>query len=174
MSPTRQFIQECMKDLAKRYTKENMHILDIGTAGNQPGENDEWFGKRAASYKTLDKLKELHPDIVYDLTDDVNKIKEHHGKFDIVICSQTIEHVDPSKTVDAIKNCKKLLKLDGLLILDSPGRAVDYHPEPGFDHYGWYTAPGLERLLDAAGLELIADETKMNDLLSLVVGKKND
>lgn len=169
MSPTRAFIQQVMKDLASRYTKDTMDVLDIGTAGNLKGENDVWFGDRAKSYKTLDKLPELHPDIVADITE---MPQVPSNSFDIVICSQTIEHVKPQLAKDAVIEMHRILRPGGLLILDSPGRMVEYHPEPGFDHYGWYTAPGLWQLLSAADFELLGDETKQHDLLCLVVGRK--
>lgn len=168
-SQTRQLLQAVMKDLAARYTKDTMDVLDIGTAGNLKGENDEWFGSRAKSYKTLDKLKELNPDYVADITEMPQVPSE---SFDIVICSQTIEHVIPQLAKDALIEMYRILRPGGLLILDSPGRAVEYHPEPGFDHYGWYTATGLGQLLRAGGFKIIGEETKMNDLLSLVVGRK--
>lgn len=169
-SPTRQQIGLVMRDLASRLPLEGKDVLDIGTAGNpKEGENREWFGGKAKSYKTLDKLEELNPDIVADIAD---MPQVPSDSFDVVICSQVIEHVKPQLVMRAVREMKRILRKDGILILDSPGRAVPYHPEPGFDHYGWFTATGLMQLLDASGFKVIADESKQSDLLCLAVGEK--
>src|SRR3990167_7879152 len=121
-SPTRKFIQDCMQDLASRYVKSGMRVLDIGTAGNLKGENDVWFGT-PASYETLDKLKEYNPDYVADISKRTD-IKE--STFDIIICSQVIEHIPPQYALSTAIEMRRILKPGGLLILDSPGQAVPY------------------------------------------------
>ncbi len=164
-SPTRQQIWMFMQDIANHMELEGKDVLDIGNAGNpSEGENREWFGAKARSYKTLDKLESTNPDIVADICDS----KLASESFDVIILSQTLEHIYTPKK--AIKEVARLLKKDGFLIVDSPWIGTDYHPEQGFDDYYRYTASCLIKMCQDAGLEI--KDAKQTQLLSIVVAKK--
>lgn len=169
LSPTRTEVQMFMKDLGKRLDLEGKDVLDIGTAGNQKGENDVWFGGPADSYTTMDMLKQYQPDIVADIIDAPEVDDE---SFDVIIMSQVIEHMYPPDLPKALAECYRILKPKGILIVDCPGITVQYHPEDGFGDYARYFPEAIIRMVQDAGIEVAGDEVKHTPNLTLVVGAK--
>lgn len=167
-SPTRQQIHIYMKTISEQIPLEGKDVLDIGTAGNPAeGENREWFGAKAKSYTTLDKLEQLNPDIVTDITDaDLDD-----EQFDVIILSQTIEHIYNFK--DALKECYRILTPGGYFIVDCPGpQGTGYHAENGYEDYWRMTTPALVKACQEVGFDIWTEECKQTDLLSFVVAKK--
>jgi SAM-dependent methyltransferase len=123
-------------------------VLEVGIDGDErPGGNYKYFGI-GNNYRTLDFLERLYPDYVADICD----TKMEGGKWDLVILSQTIEHVkEPSR---AVTECHRLLKKGGYLILDCPFN-YPYHGIPDYDDYHRFTHKGLALLLEQAGFKVL-------------------
>lgn len=143
-------------------------ILDVGTAGDpprpdgKPGGNYPFFGE-GNNYKTADVLAEYDPDYV----EDICKTSFKKDTWDLIILSQTLEHVYTPHT--AIIECYRILRPGGYLIVDAPWE-YRYHPEPGFDDYYRYSSSCLKRMTTDIGFKLIdSDQTQ---LLSTVLVKK--
>jgi len=82
-------------------------------------------------FKTLDHYPEMNEniDLKYNLCeywnhDDIETI----GKFDIILCQATLEHLYDPYT--AIKNLKNVLNVSGALMLHTHVPGMKYHPYP--------------------------------------------
>lgn len=123
-------------------------VMEVGIDGDErPGGNYKLFGV-GNDYKTLDFLPRLAPDIVADICD--TKLPE--SEWDLIILSQTLEHVkDPRK---AVAECHRLLKPKGHLIVDIPFQYM-YHGLPEYDDYWRMTDKGLSLLLREVGFTVL-------------------
>ncbi|MBV8597939.1 MAG: class I SAM-dependent methyltransferase [Actinobacteria bacterium] len=76
-----------------------------------------------------------------DVTGAPDAVPVADASFDIVVCTQTLEHLpDPAA---AIRELRRIVRPDGHVIASTHGTAV-YHPSPT-DYWRW-TRPGLEKL----------------------------
>jgi len=101
-------------------------------------------GSRIVSGSMRGYMESLNPkeyvgiDIVpgegVDLILDVHDLENHFGKnvFDIIICSDTLEHIDNLES--ASLNMHSVLKIGGKLVLSVPTMETHYH---GFPHDYW-------------------------------------
>lgn len=74
-----------------------------------------------------------------DLVSDITHIPVENESFDVVLCSEVLEHIpDPTKALDEFR---RILKFDGVLILTAPFASnvhfAPYHFSSGFSKY-WY------------------------------------
>jgi SAM-dependent methyltransferase len=97
-----------------------------------------------------------------DLTCDITEIPQPDGSFDVILCSEVLEHVpSPTKALDEFA---RLLRPGGRLILTAPFASIvhfaPYHFCTGFSRY-WY-----EHHLPSRGLR-IAELTANGDWFSL-------
>jgi len=139
------------------------NVLEVGIDGDEkPGGNFKVFGK-GNNYKTLDYLERLNPDYIADICD--TKLKP---EFDLIILSQTIEHI--KTPVKAVRECYRILKPGGYLILDCPFNYV-YHGIPEYDDYHRYTHKGLKLLLETVGFKVIFHNLYA-DILSSALSQK--
>lgn len=111
----------------------------------------------------IDTNKEFNPDIVAD----AGNVPIKSESFDIVVCSQLIEHIkDPLKIV---KEAERILKPRGLLLIETAniasfknrvklfiGKNITWNwdnPKPiGHLHYREYTIPELREIIEKVGL----------------------
>lgn len=134
-------------------------ILEIGSGiGNishyfLKNERDIVLSDIRDNYCTILKntFKDYNPEIVTVNIADVDFDKKYQhliGKFDSIFSLNVIEHIEDDQL--AIKNCKKLLKENGKIIILVPAYNTLYN---GFDksleHYRRYTAKTLNKLLGA-------------------------
>lgn len=75
---------------------------------------------------------------------------------DIVLSTQVLEHVDSPP--DYLRECHRLLKPEGLLILSTHGHWM-YHPDPT-DFWRW-TSAGLRKLVEASRFRVMEVEGVM-------------
>ncbi len=86
-----------------------------------------------------------------DYVSDATSIPVADGSFDVVLCTETLEHVpEPFKVIQEVA---RILRPGGRLLLTAP-LGSGLHMEP-FHFYGGFTPYWYRRFLPAAGLEQI-------------------
>ena len=86
-----------------------------------------------------------------DYVCDSNKIPVSDGTFDVVLCTEVLEHVP--KPIDTLKELSRILVRGGRLFLTAP-LGSGLHQQP-FHFYGGYTPHFYETFLVNCGLEII-------------------
>ncbi|HZQ82786.1 MAG TPA: class I SAM-dependent methyltransferase [Gaiellaceae bacterium] len=113
-------------------------VLDVG-CGVKPYYP---FFAQAASYVGVDVQENPHA----DLTGSAEALPVEDGSFDIVLCTQVLEHVDdPGRVVSELRR----VTAPGGRVLASTHGVMLYHPNPQ-DLWRW-THTGLERLFRDGG-----------------------
>jgi SAM-dependent methyltransferase len=108
-------------------------LLDVG-CGVKPYE--PFFSGAVAEYIGVDVANPAA-----ELEGTVEEIPVPDGSFELVLCTQTLEHVeDPSR---AVRELRRVVAPGGRVLVSTHGVQV-YHPNPG-DYWRW-THAGLERL----------------------------
>lgn len=108
-------------------------VLDVG-CGRKPYYP---FFAGAASYVGVDVQENPHA----DLHGPIEALPVEDASFDVVLCTQVLEHVeDPAAAVAELHR----VTAPGGRVLASTHGVMVYHPNPG-DHWRW-THTGLERL----------------------------
>lgn len=137
MTPLRQEVTKFIEYWVSKI--EPQKILEVGIAGDEkPGGNYKYF--KGKDYKTLDIDPRYQPDYIADICD----TKLPAESFDLIILSQTIEHIfDKEK---AVTECYRLLKEGGHLIVDCPWE-YPYHAADDFDDYWRISATAFTKML---------------------------
>jgi SAM-dependent methyltransferase len=138
------FIENWVSIIEDDLPNHPLDVLEIGIAGDEkPGGNYRLF--KIDNYQTSDIDPRYEPDYTFDLCDlEAIKTLGIEGKFDIVVCSNTIEHIyDTNKAMEGLR---LLLKGGGYLILDCPWM-YPYHPDDDFDDYWRISASAMKRIL---------------------------
>jgi len=153
-----------MADYAKLLGLRGARILDVGIAGDEkPSGNYKYFGE-GNDWKTLDKFDYYNPDIVADIVD--SDIPDN--SFDLVILSNTIEHIwDFKKAVSEIMRITKTY-----FIVDCPFM-YPYHgfcEDTEFDDYWRISATAFKKLVEEMGGEVM--EATQTDIFTSILGKK--
>jgi SAM-dependent methyltransferase len=137
-----------LKDLRKgisRFAQDTQGILVDYGAGTKPYQ--ELF-KNITTYIGADFNVEGPLDV--KITDNYN-VPLPGSYADCVLSTQVLEHIaDPNLY---IKECHRLLKPDGKLILSTHG-TWPYHPGPHNEDYWRWTRVGLTKLLQDNGFEV--------------------
>ena len=162
MTPTRRSQRAAMSDLAKRLGPQRT-ILDVGIAGDDPpGAHREFFLLAdGGSFTTLDRDAALNPDILLDITQDVPAELAH--TFDLVICSQVLEHVWDLQAAAA--SLWLLTSHAGHCIVDVPFLYPPHGDGAEHDDFWRLTPAALKRLLHTGGfphVEAWADAAWLN------------
>jgi ubiquinone/menaquinone biosynthesis C-methylase UbiE len=119
-------------------------VIDIG-AGEAPYR--ELFSDQ--HYVTLDRAETPHSGGV-DLHGTADSIPAEDSSFDVVVCTQVLEHVP--EPLQALREFQRVLRTGGALIVTVPFLWEEH--ETPFDYYR-YTRYGIEYLLRQAGFEEI-------------------
>jgi SAM-dependent methyltransferase len=115
-------------------------VLDVG-CGEKPYY--PYFAPNAAEYVGVD-IDADNP--MADLVGPVEAVPVEDGSFDVVICTQVLEHTeDPDQ---AVSELYRVTAPGGRVLASTHGVQV-YHPAPD-DHWRW-THTGLERLFGRNG-----------------------
>lgn len=156
-------IMEHYKRLLKPDNK-GWKVLEVGIDGDpRPGGNYKYFGI-GNDYKTLDILKRVSPDIVADICD----TKLPGENWNLIIFSQTLEHIFDFRA--AIKECYRLLKPGGFLIIDCPF-IYPYHAVGGYDDYWRISHTAMKKLLEEVGFKF-GKAVSVNKILTSAMVRK--
>jgi SAM-dependent methyltransferase len=85
-----------------------------------------------------------------DYTSDITAIPVADESFDVVLCTEVLEHV--SEPIAAIGEIARILRPNGRLLLTAPLSSI-LHQEP-YHFYGGYTPHWYRRFLPVAGLDI--------------------
>ena len=117
---------------------ERPRLLDVG-CGTKPYE--PFFRDAVAEYVGVDVANPAA-----ELEGTVEDIPVRDGSFDLVLCTQTLEHAnDPAR---AVRELRRVVAAGGRVLASTHGVQV-YHPNPD-DLWRW-THAGLERLFRENG-----------------------
>lgn len=135
-APLERWLREEAARAAARETRPR--LLDVGS-GAKPYE--PFFRDAVAEYVGLDVANPAA-----DLEGTVEDIPAADGSFDIVLCTQTLEHAnDPGR---AVRELRRVVAPGGRVLASTHGVQV-YHPNP--DDFWRWTHAGLERLFRENG-----------------------
>ncbi len=123
-------------------------VLDVGAG---IGKYRSLFSH--CDYRTQDFGQE--PDTVgkytpLDYISDIMAIPVPNGSFDVVFCTEVLEHV--AEPIRAVKELARILKPGGTLLLTAPLGSF-LHQEP-FHYYGGYTPHWYRKFLSEAGFSV--------------------
>lgn len=126
-----------VKDFADKHDKPGIRIIDCG-AGDAPYREyfmkSEYYTQDAVPLKA-EQLRDREGYTQIDYVSDILNIPVVSESYDIVICTEVLEHVpDP---VGALKELSRILKKGGHLLLTAP-LGSGLHQEP-FHFYGGFT-----------------------------------
>jgi 2-polyprenyl-3-methyl-5-hydroxy-6-metoxy-1,4-benzoquinol methylase len=158
-------IREIKKQVSKitKSTSQNHQILDFGCGRGWIANNLKDFGVVTGidlSPKAVAKAKQQYPDVNFlsgDLGDDFFR-QSLEEKFDVVVSSEVIEHLDEQKIF--MVNIKKALKPGGMLVLTTPnGNFYNHYFDKSRSHWGqpvenWLNPDNLKSLLQAQNFEI--------------------
>ena len=164
MSEVREKVFKTMEEYRKALNPDDKkwRVLEVGIDGDSlPGGNYQYFGK-GNIYETLDYLERLHPTYVQDIQQTV--LSDEF--FDLIICSQTLEHV--YEPIKAIKEIFRILKKGGYAILDCPF-TFPYHAVSDYNDYWRMTPAGLKTIAIKTGFSEITCDKSDNLLTSILV-----
>lgn len=114
-------------------------LLDVG-CGFKPYE--PIFAPYVSDYVGVDSGEQAEPDIVGT----AEEIPVEDASFDVVVCSQVLEHVDDPPRV--VRELHRVTRPGGRVLASTHGVQV-YHPSP--DDYWRWTHAGLDKLFRDAG-----------------------
>jgi len=123
------------ENVQRLLSEKDLLILDCG-CGNKP--YFPFFENKSSLYIGIDLRRSKYVDVVGD----VEKIPFKDSLFDVVLCTQVLEHtLSPSTLIDEIY---RVLKNNGFLFLSTHG-VWPVH-DPHFDFWRW-TDLGLKKML---------------------------
>ena len=115
------------------YLKDIKEIIDIGSGSEQyRGEKQpyiselfEFLQSKSAKLTTLDMDKDSEADVIAD----ISKLADWNKKYDLVLATSVLEHIEPVSFESAVNNIKKMVKNGKYLIVTVPYRA-NIHKQP--------------------------------------------
>ncbi len=130
-SAKRHLIEKILEKSGRKFES----ALDIGCGVGANTEVLERFSKKTTgvdiSKKAIDYAKQKHPSSRFLLAN-ATKLPFAKNSFDMVLCSEVIEHVDDRK---AIKEIHRVLKPGGLLMLTVPAHMRLWNFNDRFSHH---------------------------------------
>jgi SAM-dependent methyltransferase len=132
-----------------RFVAEQARLLTIGSRVIDIGAGEAPYRELFADqrYVTLDHADTPHSGAV-DMDGDADSIPAEDGSFDVVLCTQVLEHV--AEPLQALQEFRRVLVPGGLLLATVPFLWEEH--ETPFDYYR-YTRYGIEHLVFRAGFD---------------------
>ena len=144
-------MHEAVIEFVGRYARTTGRVLEIGSR-NINGSVRSLF-PAASEFIGVDPVD--GPDV--DVVGDGSVVDLGHGTFDIVVCTEVLEHVDDEIATGIISNAWRHLASDGVFIMTcaGPGRhahsAIDEQPIRPWEFYRNVDAETLDGWLADAG-----------------------
>lgn len=139
---TKIFLHEHMLRFAEDMSQNHhLNVLDLG-CGQKPYKS---FFVRPQLYIGVD-LRSKFADVIAS----AENLPFRSSCFDVVLCTQVLEHVEEPKRL--LEEIKQVLRVKGLLILSTHGFWIEAH-EPT-DYWRW-TLQGLEKLMKSADFNIV-------------------
>ena len=143
-------ILERFSNLLENLFEQNTEIM-VAVVGGSSNEPELEILKKDFNLKKIDYLGISDSDIYFDLNLTYDLNFEFFGKYDLVICSQVLEHVFRTQT--AIFNLTKLLNKGGLLWIACPS-SNHKHGSPDYYSAG-YSPEMLVKLCEDNNLDVL-------------------
>lgn len=121
---------------AQAQVGDGYRVLDVGCG---PKPYYPFFAERASEYVGVDVVD--NP--AAELRGSVESLPVDDGSFDVVLCTQVLEHADDP--AQAVRELARVTAPGGRVLASTHGVQV-YHPSPQ-DYWRW-TAAGLRRLFE--------------------------
>jgi SAM-dependent methyltransferase len=135
-APLARWLQE---EAARAGASRKVRVLDVG-CGVKPYY--PFFQPYASEYVGVDVVEGLGADLIGP----VEALPVEDGSFDLVVCSQVLEHCDDP--AQAVRELRRVTAPGGRVLASTHGVQV-YHPSPN-DLWRW-THAGLEKLFQDNG-----------------------
>jgi 2-polyprenyl-3-methyl-5-hydroxy-6-metoxy-1,4-benzoquinol methylase len=127
MPPWSKELIRIIKKLKINLNKKEIFEIGIGDGNNYKALKENFtenfnFEGIELDKKSINVCKKRGIKKIYDEYFDLNFLKKHKKKYDIILCTEVLEHqVDPKEFLDCLF---KILKKDGVLILTVPNREI--------------------------------------------------
>ena len=144
-------------EMIDQYSNDSIqNFLDVGCGdGRWTSEINDYlktnsigidFSKRAIEFAKL-----ISPDIEFKMHEGQD-LPFPENTFDLCTTIEVIEHVEDNFEIKFLKECARVLKPQGLLILTTPSEKLRLTEH----HYRHYTVKRLKELINANGFELLS------------------
>jgi len=165
-------INSYVEEISKRI--KGKRVLDVGCCASTSKnllKRHFVYRKSVSEIVGVDYNKELiqeakdrfNYDVLYcDLTNssDVKKIKDRHGTFECIICTDVIEHI--GNLTNLLENLKSMLSDDGVIHITTPNMRsarwlnmfINGKLRINKDHVCWFDVFTLTNLLKRSGLKI--------------------
>lgn len=164
VSPQRREIYDQLDKYAAKLGLKDAKVLDVGTAGDpklpgarMPSEKYQWFGEGNEFY-TIDN----DPALEADYLGDICNTQFNDDQFDLVILSETLEHVYDFH--NALKECNRITR--EYFIVDTPW-LIPHHPTDSTPDYWRFSIQAYEKMLTEAGFKILDFYSSNNIVMAL-------
>lgn len=144
---------------------ENFNILDVGCGRG-------WLSNLLTKYgnvtgiepvkKVVQYAKKLYPNVEFKVGSTQNLLPKFKNNFDLIVCSEVLEHIPDDKKAIFISEISLLLKSKGYAIFSTPRADIQEEwmsfTEPGQPIEDWISEANLEKLFIQVGFKTIALE----------------
>lgn len=134
-------------------------LLDVG-AGSSPYRNlftqCQYFTQDFSQLKP-EQLRGYKGYNKIDIVSDINNIPVNEKEFDVVLCTEVLEHVP--EPIKAVQEMSRILKSGGIILLTAP-LGSGLHQEP-YHFYGGFTPYWYNKFLAENGFESISISPNM-------------
>lgn len=144
-SPAPRHRRRMIIKMIKRYSRPGLSLHDIGCGNGvllseikRKIHNLKLSGSDISS-AVIGENRKKQGDIRF-YAFDIGKEIDHPGQYDIITCSEVLEHVENMET--ALKNLNRLLKPQGVAILTVPGGKI-YPIDEAVGHYRHFSDTSL-------------------------------
>lgn len=168
----RDYIAHCLrwshvcKFLLRQHRYKTSHVLDIGCGKDQPLARMMYTNKMnptsgsytGVEYNKLEQHKMFHTGkFPITLIDQVAfpDVKLPLEKYDVIVCFEVLEHVEPQHAFDMMKGMLAALSDDGDVFVSTP--CYDEHTGAAGNHVNEMTHTALGSMIEASGFEVKAN-----------------
>lgn len=144
VNSSRKYLENFLKELSEKLP-DDIHLLDAGAGKCEYKKFFNHVKYESADFCQVSEKKYGEIDYICDLS----SIPVENERFNVVICTQVLEHIP--EPVNVLKEFNRILKTDGKLYLSAP-LFYEEHEVP-YDFYR-YTQYGLKYLLEKTGFEI--------------------